>query len=148
MKNILFTILFFPLISNSNAQGNLQFNQVINYTFVADMASTGGILVDTVMFCVPIGKVWKIESFGTPKCCGSGTSPNSLFLSSSSAYRYGFLNASATVLLSEYAANNANLTPIWLQSGYCGQFTFNSGTGSATQTQTALISIIEFNVVP
>ena len=56
MKTFLFVLVLF-FLGSYNAQGNLQFNQVITYNI-------GGIAnnYDNVNFTVPVGKVWKIES--------------------------------------------------------------------------------------
>ncbi len=53
MKKYLATIsLFFFLVLCSEAQGNLQFNQVLNYEFTLNGNT----------FTVPAGKVWKLEN--------------------------------------------------------------------------------------
>lgn len=50
----LFTLSILFLLAISNAQGNLQFNQVITYT--------GTFQGSLVLGTVPNGKVWKIEA--------------------------------------------------------------------------------------
>jgi hypothetical protein len=49
----LFIFLFFLISSNFFAQGNLQFNQVLNIEF------TG---TSTTSYTVPAGKIWKLEN--------------------------------------------------------------------------------------
>jgi hypothetical protein len=58
MKIFLFVLVLF-FLGSYNAQGNLQFNQVITYNI-------GGIAnnYDNVNFTVPVGKVWKIMDDG------------------------------------------------------------------------------------
>jgi hypothetical protein len=57
MKKIFFFLLFFLcswlFVPCSNAQGNLQFNQVLNVEFTSSGSTT---------LTVPIGKVWKLEN--------------------------------------------------------------------------------------
>ena len=53
MKHLI-TLTFLFFLSISNAQGNLQFNQVITYT--------GTFQGSLVLGTVPNGKVWKIEA--------------------------------------------------------------------------------------
>ena len=80
---------------------------------------------DNVNFTVPAGKVWKIEA-------AVNWSGNSLMLYPNGAVNYGINLASSSKTVSDF--------PIWLNSGYTGQFSI--------YTNRALISIIEFNVVP
>jgi hypothetical protein len=75
---------------------------------------------DNVNFTVPVGKVWKIES-----AVNWSGNPNG-------AMSYGITLASSSKTVSDF--------PIWLNAGYNGQFSI--------YTNRALISIIEFNVVP
>jgi len=51
---LLYAFIFFSIQHNTHAQGNLQFNQVLNLSY-----STNG-----TNFSVPVGKVWKIECVG------------------------------------------------------------------------------------
>ena len=50
---VIFILLFFL---NTNAQGNLQFNQVL----LLNAASN-----NSTQWTVPVGKTWKIEAMGT-----------------------------------------------------------------------------------
>lgn len=47
-------LLFLPLHRTVLAQGNLQFNQVLNLSFTSNGTN----------FTVPVGKVWKMEQVG------------------------------------------------------------------------------------
>ncbi len=115
-------ILFILLLSieTSFAQGNLQFNQVITYNI-------GGIAnnYDNVNFTVPVGKVWKIES-------AINWTGNPLMLYPNGVMSYGITLASSSKTVSDF--------PIWLNAGYNGLFSIYQNR--------ALISIIEFNIVP
>ena len=115
-----FLFLVFLCFGTLNAQGNLQFNQVITYNI-------GGIAnnYDNVNFTVPVGKVWKIES-------AVNWSGNALMLYPNGVMTYGINLASSSKTVSDF--------PIWLNAGYNGQFSIYS--------HRALISIIEFNIVP
>ena len=139
---IVITSLFFFIAFGFFSQGNLQFNRVINYQFIANIYTVNN-YVDTIMFCVPPNKVWKIE---TAELTWSGYIR---LLPSTSAY-YGSLSGSAAIPLVTYNSQTnisqyANF-PIWLESNFCGQFTYSSNQQSTGSP--ALISIIEFNVVP
>jgi hypothetical protein len=115
-----FLILFFLVtLDSAIAQGNLQFNQVIN------MAFTGA---NTTPVTVPAGKVWKIES------CMLNTPSNN--------YAYMLYNGVYYNLRQQQSsAHNVNF-PFWLSSGTTVTFGGNGGgTGG-------LLSILEFNIVP
>jgi hypothetical protein len=119
MKTFLFVLVLF-FLGSYNAQGNLQFNQVITYNI-------GGIAnnYDNVNFTVPVGKVWKIES-------AVNWTGNPLMLYPNGVMSYGITLASSSKTVSDF--------PIWLNAGYNGQFSIYQNR--------ALISIIEFNIVP
>ena len=53
-KNLAILLIFLGMNHLMNAQGNLQFNQVLNL----DASTTG------TAYNIPAGKVWKIESVG------------------------------------------------------------------------------------
>jgi hypothetical protein len=119
MKTFLFVLVLF-FLGSYNAQGNLQFNQVITYNI-------GGIAnnYDNVNFTVPVGKVWKIES-------AVNWTGNALMLYPNGVMSYGITLASSSKTVSDF--------PIWLNAGYNGLFSIYQNR--------ALISIIEFNIVP
>jgi hypothetical protein len=102
------------------AQGNLQFNQVINYTLVG---GTG------LSFTVPAGKVWKVEAVAA-----ENTNTPVVWLR----------NPANQPLATFYPASTQHSpVPYWLGSGYTGNFYL---TNSASYRGS--VSIIEFNVVP
>jgi hypothetical protein len=139
----IFSLCSLFLAPCSNAQGNLQFNRVINYSLKANIVITSSTFRDTVMFCVPPNKVWKIESAGLPNLQSA-----SLYLSSSDAINYGTTNPFRTMELYNFTNTTSSISianfPVWLASNFCGQFTYNALQENAS----GFISIIEFNVVP
>lgn len=116
---VIVTTLFVLLGQQTQAQGNLQFNQVVYF----DITSGG-----TQNIAVPAGKVWKIESTG----CGGTNTPH-LYLRNSSVQNIGYLGSPAST------SNSA--LPYWLPSGFTGSL-YNPAAARST------ISIIEFNVNP
>ena len=131
MKRILFlfSILFFLCFSlqKSFAQGNLQFNQVINYTFSLPTSNYGAGMQFSSTYTVPAGKVWKIETMASNSESNTGYSLN--------GYRVPFYGNNA------YAAYKGAL---WLKEGTQFQLWSNNISGSSE----FIVSIIEFNIVP
>jgi hypothetical protein len=113
-------VLFFALLFNeAHAQGNLQFNQVIN------MAFTGA---NTTPVTVPAGKVWKIE--------------NCMLSTVSNAYAYMLYNGVYYNIRQQISsAHNVNF-PFWLASGTSVTFGGNGGGAGG------MLSILEFNIIP
>ena len=99
-------------------QGNLQFNQVINYAF----AST-----NTTPVTVPAGKVWKLES-----CMLNSTANN---------YTYMLYNGVLYNLRQQLTSSQVANFPFWLAAGTSVTFGANAGAGG-------IVSILEFNIVP
>jgi hypothetical protein len=116
--SIIFCITFFA--HKTQAQGNLQFNQVILF----DIPSGGVQAIN-----VPAGKVWKIESVGL-----ATSSTSSLVLRNAAAQNI-------TYIASWGAPNYASTLPFWLPSSYVGSF---AQIGNPAR---AVVSIIEFNIV-
>ena len=121
MKKLLFVFILLVFCTQKNfAQGNLQFNQVINYTLVG---------VTPLSFTVPSGKVWKIEAVAVDV--------------TNTPYVY-LRNPANQIIATFYSSGSyANPLPYWLSSGYTGNFFLNNSS-----TYRGSISIIEFNVVP
>jgi len=138
----LFFLLFLACCGMVDGQGNLQFNRVINYTLTADIPTQTN-TYDTVVFCVPNNKVWKIES----AFVGWGE----VMLLSQAAKNYSSV-ASAQKTVTLCPVNTGyDVFPLWLESNYCGRFQWNFGSANMTCTNgcyTGLISILEFNIVP
>ena len=122
----LFTFLLVAISATSFAQGNLQFNQVINVSGVSAASN----IMSTVT--VPAGKVWKITS-------SSWISPNGGLISNWLCLGPHSINGTLS------GVNPAKL-PIWLDPGsydvkWCNPTDNFSGYRYA-------ISGVEFNVVP
>ena len=136
---VIFILLFFL---NTNAQGNLQFNRIINYTLNADIPTATNTF-DTLVFCVPNNKVWKIESasvnWGELWFCSPQTKNFSVIASTQ-----------RTITLCPVTSGHV-VFPLWLESNFCGRFQWNFGSANMTCNNgcyTGLISIIEFNIIP
>ena len=124
MKNLLlFSFLLFSF--SFKAQGNLQFNQVLNLEITCCTASA---------FTVPVGKVWKIEG--------------SMAYSNNYPTRITAINGNPMeAYLTGYTYLNYGILPItlpyWLPANT--QVSFNTGN---TIGYKGYVSIIEFNIIP
>jgi hypothetical protein len=122
--------LFSALSSQLYSQGNLQFNQVI-------IGSTSDLTV-------PVGKVWKIESYqqqqvgvsqsGVISGCSDLSRPRPFFIDGISYHNIKFAGYGG----SNVPVSAANEFPIWLKTG---QVVKTSCSGD-------FLSIIEFNIIP
>jgi hypothetical protein len=127
MKKILYTIFvsfiaFFAMPAfTAQAQGNLQFNQVITFNFPLNSGALSSI------YTVPVGKVWKLEAIS-----GSSSSSTSASFMQINGTNVPIGNTPPSVM-------NA----IWLKSG--DQFAIYNGYGLSAGY---FCSILEFNIVP
>ena len=120
----LFTLLFAGF--QGFAQGNLQFNQAL--------------IVTNTQLTVPVGKVWKIESYtpssaysshnGNPQTHALIINGDSRIVGLSGGVNYNYSSGSHSPVMHSF--------PIWLPSGT----TLISGPG------TSMISVLEFNIIP
>jgi hypothetical protein len=120
---VFFAFIFFG--AQSNAQGNLQFNQVLHLEITCCTAST---------FTVPVGKVWKIEG--------------SMAYTNNYPTRISAINGNPMeAYLTGYTYLNYGILPIplpyWLPTNT--QVSFSTGN---TIGYKGYVSIIEFNVIP
>lgn len=127
MKKLIFILIFFVSLG-SNAQGNLQFNQVLK--------------VSTTVETVPAGKVWKIESYQQSNVAGTTNSTNGCDITRVRPY---LIDGQPYQNIGNIASGNGgyvyvpeNRMPIWLKEGQT----------AATACPSDFLSIIEFNVVP
>ena len=133
MKYI-YTFLFIAISAASFAQGNLQFNQVLNFDYPSVyVGASGTVLLETIN--VPSGKVWKITAASS-----SVNNQNSTVYRSSLAVNSHYLWFHPT---SDMGIMN---TPFWLSSGI-HEFKVTNEYSSGNNTSSA-ISVIEFNIVP
>ena len=144
MKYI-YTLLFVAISAASFAQGNLQFNQVLNFNYEATISANsayaiGSVIVD--ILTVPVGKVWKIT---TASCKDTGYNRRNTSIAINNHYLYEVRGSSQYGVVS-------NNTPYWLSSGTINEVEIfnNYTTSSSSNTITAVgaISVIEFNIVP
>jgi hypothetical protein len=108
------------------AQGNLQFNQAL--------------IVTNTQLTVPVGKVWKVESYtpssaysshnGNPQTHALIINGDSRIVGLSGGVNYNYSSGSHSPVMHSF--------PIWLPSGT----TLISGPG------TSMISVLEFNIIP
>ena len=139
---IFFGLLFISLSFFINAQGNLQFNRIVNYTLNADIPTATN-TYDTIVFCVPNNKVWKIES--------ASVNWGEIWLCSPLTKNYSVIaSTQRTITLCPVTTGHV-VYPLWLDSNFCGRFQWNFGSANLTCLNgcyTGLISIIEFNIIP
>ena len=129
----IYTFLFVAISATSFAQGNLQFNQVLNFDYpsVYVIGSDNEIL-ETIT--VPIGKVWKITAASSHGTSYSGISQSALAVNSHFLW---FQSNSSSFIMN---------TPFWLSSGIHEFKVFNQY--SSGQEISSAISVIEFNIIP
>lgn len=122
MKTFLFVLVLF-ILTSYNAQGNLQFNQVLLLNATAN---------NTAQWTVPAGKTWKIETMG------SYSSTMHVYLNNSIAFEY----------IGDYNNNfgayyrGSDAPALWIPSGTV------LGHSSSNASSFRYFSIIEFNIVP
>ena len=133
MKYI-YTFLFIAISATSFAQGNLQFNKVVNVSGV----TPGGNVFTTVT--VPAGKVWKITSSTWLNSAGSITS--STYAMTPLCIGPFLLNGWKT---SNGGAYNPVTFPIWLEEG---DYDVKHCDAQSASNYTYAISGIEFNIIP
>lgn len=139
--------MFYAPCFNLKAQGNLQFNQVLNPSISAVNLPLGG--WSSVTLTIPNGKVWKVENASYARYTGNTTLPS-----------YQWSNTSGVnFFLEDYMidnyVNNANgilfpkVFPIWLSPGQYNLTIINSSLNNQTNTTwRGTLSVIEFNIVP
>ena len=125
MKTFLFVLVLF-LFGSFYAQGNLQFNQAL----LLSTNQASNVLLGTV----PVGKVWKVEGFGSGNSGASECGWS--FDGTNAAFRSGnvYLGGSA------YQTSNS-ISTFWLPAGTT-VYSLNCASNYRW------ISIIEFNIVP
>lgn len=138
MKKIILILLFFIALG-ANAQGNLQFNRVVNFSASQSVANQSSITFQS--FVVPNGKVWKIENVMVGKKFGAGN----LTFCSDCAASFNEIISYACNLSGNYYENGKS--PIWLSEGSYNFIIYNNYS-SGTSILVASYSAIEFNVVP
>jgi hypothetical protein len=131
MKKLILIIICFVSLQLS-AQGNLQFNQVINISYDFTSSSSEGVIGTLT---VPSGKVLKIEGASLLRNWGT--------------YFAELVSSYAMIIIADIPVfartNDIRCLPLWLSEGtYDIYSSFSASSGNFR----AGISAIEFNVVP
>jgi hypothetical protein len=137
MKKLLLIVICFISLQLF-AQGNLQFNQVLNVMKSTNFSSgTGGGVVISSSFTVPTGKVWKIE----------GLYQGVTFVGAASGSQISYIiDPSANLNLMK---SNASENILWLPAGtYAIRFSWGCGSASCSGTVYNTVNAIEFNIIP
>lgn len=130
---ILITICFVAL--QLSAQGNLQFNQVINQSLVGSVGTT---LQSVGSITVPAGKVWKIEAVSYTFV--------SVYRQNGTSGYWAYIGD--YLVYDGYTGNFSNINntfPLWLKAG---TYDVTARASSSYPNGTVAISAIEFNVIP
>ena len=136
MKKILSIAVVLISLSVS-AQGNLQFNQVINYS-ISGAWATSEYTVGTIT--VPSGKVWKIES----SSLNNNNALSGLPTQALGSDGVSSISIGTNTVFGAYNPSN-NWLPVWLSAG---TYDVVGRTTASGQNMTISFSAIEFNVVP
>ena len=140
MKKIILTLIIFTaIISISNAQKRLEFNQIISEDSVLTYtvnARSGYVTLHSQTLKVPQGKTWKIQFLST----------------SGSNDRWHINNTEIYTFFSYSAENITNFTSqsIWLKEGdeiKCSWRAENNSYHDLTTDRHFYLSAIEFNIV-
>jgi hypothetical protein len=138
MKKSIAILLFFISLS-TKAQGNLQFNRVVNFSATQSVGSNLPITAQT--FIVPTGKVWKIEYVMIAERTAAGGAN----FCQKCAGSFNGIVAYTCHLSGNFYENGKS--PIWLSDG---SYNFIISQNNSTTAQQLLVSYsaIEFNVIP
>jgi hypothetical protein len=137
MKKFIIILFLVTTANYLKAQGNLQFNQVINLE-AWSTTNMGGYYIAEVNFTVPAGKVWKIE--GATSNCTTGNGSGVITLTNTSTNRnYGNILP---------VGSTTSDHPIWLKSGFTGKLSSSAGSCYYNNSGGFIVSVIEFNIVP
>ena len=142
MKIRLLFLLFIAFTLGLEAQGDLQFNQVLNFDLVIPSESSPGIKSSIVPLTVPTGKVWKVVSASANS--GPGTSVNTSINAQ--------LRLDEVLIFILPAASSfslGNVMPIWLPAGeHSVELLYQWGSSSyGAGVVNGKLSVIEFNIV-
>lgn len=132
MKIIITLIISLGIGCFLNAQGNLQFNQVINTSVTGLVGSLASANLGTIT--VPAGKVWKVETASVTEANNIRTSLGRI--GNNVVFYFGGSNSPP----------NINLLPLWLRPGTYNLNVTNYSSSALTYRMT--LSAIEFNVIP
>jgi hypothetical protein len=130
MKKAFFTICIMALFYLSNAQGNLQFNQVVRVKNTVSATT----FVNTYTITVPAGVVWKLESASAIIAGATNYSISTfvMFIDNQPVYTGG--------------SSLSNAFPVWLAPGTYNVVLYQES--ATTYTVSCVINGLEFKVVP
>ena len=134
MKKLALLFLLFFCINAASAQGNLQFNQVVNTTFTGP-GNASGAIIGTIT--VPAGKVWKVERTSLSDDYG-----DPVFYPVYSTNYWAHIGD--FLVWNSSSSYPQQLFPLWLSEG---TYDVTARTYGSTNYNFA-ISAIEFNVIP
>ena len=142
MKIRLLFLLFITFTLGLEAQGDLQFNQVLNFDLVIPSAPGSGIKSSIVPLTVPTGKVWKVVSASANS--GPGTSINT---SMNAQLRLD--EVLIFILPAASSFSLGNVMPMWLPAGeHSVELLYQWGASSyGAGVVNGKLSVIEFNIV-
>ncbi|MDC0338649.1 hypothetical protein OAN33_03825 [Flavobacteriales bacterium] len=127
----------------SIAQGDLQFNQVINETYSGVGSGNSNSRINIGSITVPSGKVWKVQTASITMATGTN---GSYVFNGSSYYNHTVYIGDNMVFMYMDSPDEAlgQLLPLWLGPG---SYDVGCAQGLSVNAKIA-ISAIEFNVVP
>ena len=115
-----------------SAQGDLQFNRVLNLDY-STFCNNQGLEYSAGSFTVPNNKVWKITY-------------SSVYSSSNQNYAGVIKINNIIVNIGSISSPSPTKSPLWLQSG-----NYNVSLYSVSTTNTTIVgalSVLEFNIIP
>ena len=143
MKIRLLFLLFIAFTLGLEAQGDLQFNQVLNFDLVIPAESGSGTKSSIVPLTIPTGKVWKVVSASANS--GPGTTVNS-----SMNVQLRLDEVLIFILPAASSFSLGNVMPIWLPAGEHSielLYYWSSSNFAASGDVNGKLSVIEFNIV-
>jgi hypothetical protein len=144
MKSFFLFLVFTFVVLACCAQGNLQFNQVVNYTFSTPFAAGTSRPSETVTITVAPGKVLKIESAHLSYQSSSSTT----YQVGNSSNPYGHVVLNGGVIAAFDSGLPLHQGPIWLSAGTHTLIVQGFLNSSSQFRWNAFVTGIEFNVVP
>lgn len=145
MKSILITVYLILFTVATFAQGNLQFNQVINQTITTAYGQGyGGLNNETVVVTIPAGKVWKIESAHLSYQSSTSTK----YYTANTSSENSQLVLDGAVIAMDDDSYYVTPGPIWLAAGTHTFILQGYINTSSNYRWNALITAIEFNITP
>ncbi|MDX2001885.1 MAG: hypothetical protein SFW35_05620 [Chitinophagales bacterium] len=147
MKTLITCLAIVLACFTLKAQGDLQFNQVINTTYTMSVTGSSGgnpgFLTNTYTINVPAGKVWKLESVKV--AYAPSNNPTFFNFPAGSSFSHS-LSMDGGVLST---GSDWFEGPIWLKEGaHTIYFTGTAYNTSIAHIYTAFFSYIEFNITP